>query len=48
MPIMLRYLKPKKIAFSILGTPCNIKDKRSSLQKKIDEKLLYQNTQFAR
>lgn len=49
MPAMPRVNgKSKKIAFDILGTPPNIKDKKTSLQKKIDHKLLYENTQRVR
>ena len=38
----------QKIAFSILGTPANIKEKKTAAQKEIDKKLLFQNTQRAR
>jgi hypothetical protein len=38
----------KKIAFKVLGTPANLKEKKSAFQKKIDEKLQYQNTQRIR
>lgn len=36
--------KAEKIAFNILGTPANIKDRKSAFQKKIDNKVIYQNT----
>ena len=39
---------PKKIAFSILGTPPNLKDKKTARQKEVDHKLLYENTQRVR
>jgi len=39
---------PKKIAFSILGTPPNLKDRRTARQKEVDHKLLYENTQRVR
>lgn len=38
----------KKIAFSILGTPPNLKEKKTALQKKIDRRLMYDNTQRVR
>lgn len=34
----------KKVAFSILGTPPNMKNKKTAEQKKIDRRLLYDNT----
>lgn len=39
---------PKKIAFAILGTPSNIAEKRSAIEKKIDKKIMYDNTQRVR
>jgi hypothetical protein len=38
----------KRIAFSILGTPANLKEKKTSAQKEIDKKLLFQNSQRVR
>jgi hypothetical protein len=40
--------KAKKIAFAILGTPSNIIDKRTTRQKMIDRKVMYDNTQRVR
>lgn len=40
--------KAKKIAFSILGTPQAIAAKKTALQRKIDHRLLYDNTQRVR
>lgn len=37
-----------KIAFDILGTPDNLKDKKSKKQKEIDRDLMYENTQRVR
>ena len=49
MPVMFRPNRlPKKIAFSILGTPSNIADKKTAIEKKIDKKILYDNTQRVR
>lgn len=49
MPAMPRIKgKPRKIAFSILGVPSNLKDKKTALQKKIDRRLMYDNTQRVR
>lgn len=49
MPIMIRPDgKAKKIAFAILGKPANLQDKRSSEQKLLDKKLLYQDTSRVR
>lgn len=36
--------KCKKIAFSILGVPDAIQDKRTTFQKKIDHRLLFEKT----
>ena len=45
MPTMPRAkTKGKKIAFSILGIPPAIVDKRTAVQKEIDRRLLYDNT----
>lgn len=38
----------RKIAFNILGTPPNMVDKKTAIQKKIDRKILYDNTQRVR
>ncbi len=38
----------KKIAWSILGTPSNIAEKKTAIEKKIDKKILYDNTQRVR
>ena len=49
MPAMPRVKNiGRKIAFSILGTPANIKEKKTTAQKEIDRKLLFQNTQRVR
>lgn len=45
MPVAPRFnKKATKIAFSILGIPENIKNKKTALQRKIDQKLLFDNT----
>lgn len=50
MPAMPRVLKDKstKVAFAILGTPSNLASKKTALQKEIDRRLLYDNTQRVR
>ena len=49
MPTMFRPDRlPKKIAFKILGTPSNIAEKRTEIEKKIDKKIMYDNTQRVR
>jgi len=49
MPTMFRPDRlPKKIAFNILGTPSNIAEKRTEIEKKIDKKIMYDNTQRVR
>lgn len=49
MPIMPRLKSVStKIAFSILGTPANLKEKKTPIQRKIDRQLLHQNTQRVR
>jgi len=49
MPVTVRSnMKAKKIAFSILGTPPNLKDKKSSLYSKIAKRLVFENTQRVR
>lgn len=40
--------KCRKIAFAILGTPSNIAEKKTAIEKKIDKKILYDNTQRVR
>lgn len=40
--------KPAKIAFSILGVPANLNQKKNRFQKEIDRRLLFQNTQRVR
>lgn len=40
--------KGMKIAFAVLGTPSNYREKKTALQKRIDQRLLYENTQRAR
>lgn len=40
--------KGTKIAFSVLGTPANIKDKKTAAQKKVDQQLLFQSTSRVR
>jgi len=40
--------KPAKIAFSILGVPANLKEKKSKAQKELDRRLLCQDTQRVR
>ncbi len=45
MPAMIRgNKKAQKIAYDILGTPANIKDKKSAFQKEIDKRIVYQST----
>lgn len=49
MPVMPRLKgKATKVCFSILGTPPAMEDKRTALQKKIDRRLLFDNTQRVR
>lgn len=49
MPSMFRpHRLPKKIAYSILGTPSNIVDKKTATEKMIDKKIMYDNTQRVR
>lgn len=38
----------RRIAFAILGTPPNLKDKKTAKHKEVDIKLLYENTQRVR
>ena len=40
--------KATKIAFDLLGTPPNLREKKTALQKKIDRRLLYDDTQRVR
>jgi hypothetical protein len=45
MPTMIRIKgKPERIAFSILGTPSNIKYKRSKKEKRINSRLIFEET----
>lgn len=49
MPAMVRpngpkYKKAKKIAYSILGTPANIAFSKSPFTKKVDRRLLFEET----
>lgn len=45
MPTMLRIKgKPQRIAFNILGVPANIKDKRSKKEKRINDRLIFEET----
>jgi hypothetical protein len=45
MPTMIRIPgKPKKIAYKILGVPANIEHKRSSTDKKINKRLIFEET----
>jgi len=45
MPAMPRPNKKcTKIAFNILGTPANMRSKKTESQKKLDEQLLAQQT----
>ncbi len=49
MPATVRSnMKAKKIAFGILGTPPNLKDKKTPLQLRINKHLLFENTQRVR
>jgi hypothetical protein len=49
MPGMVRIPgKGKKIAYKILGVPANIAYRRDALQKKINRRLLFEETQRAR
>jgi len=49
MPAMPRLDgKGKKIAYALLGTPSNIKDKKTARQKEIDAKLYQQDTSRVR
>ena len=47
-PIMIRPKLGAKVAFTILGTPANIKDKSSKVQKKIAKALESQDTRLVR
>lgn len=45
MPTMVRiHGKPENIAFKILGTPPNLKYKRTKEQEKINKRLLFEET----
>ena len=45
MPGMLRISgKTTKIAYKILGVPANMKEKRTKEQKKINQRLLFEET----
>ncbi len=45
MPAMLRVKgKPTKIAYKILGKPENLKDKRSEKDRRIDKRLVFEET----
>lgn len=49
MPAMPRIPgKPKKIAYKILGVPANIKDKKTVVSKKINKRLIYEDTRLVR
>jgi hypothetical protein len=49
MPAMPRIRgRAMKIAFEVLGTPSNYREKKTKLQKRIDERLMYENTQRVR
>ena len=40
--------KAKKIAFKILGTPANMKQKKTAEQIKLERRLLFEETQRVR
>jgi len=40
--------KPVDIAFSILGIPANLRSKKTKVQREIDRRLLFQETQRVR
>lgn len=45
MPTMIRIPgKPKKIAYKILGVPANIEYKRDSVEKKINKRLIFEES----
>jgi hypothetical protein len=45
MPSMVRiHGKPEKIAFKILGTPPNLKFKRTKEQRRINRRLFFEET----
>jgi hypothetical protein len=45
MPTMIRIPgKAKKIAYNILGVPANIVSKRDSVAKKINKRLIFEET----
>jgi hypothetical protein len=49
MPTMPRpNKKATKIAFDLLGTPPSFKQKQNALQKKINQRLLFDETQRVR
>jgi hypothetical protein len=49
MPSMLRIPgKARKIAYSLLGVPANIRSKKSKREKEINRQLIFQETVRAR
>jgi len=50
MSVMIREKnsKAKKIAYAILGVPATIQDKKTTRQKEIDRRLMFQNTSLVR
>lgn len=49
MPAMPRPSgKATKIAYKVLGTPPNLKQKKSKVQKKINKRLIFEETSIVR
>lgn len=45
MPTMMRMPgKPKKIAYKILGVPANLEFKRDAIEKKINKRLIFEES----
>jgi hypothetical protein len=40
--------KATRIAYKVMGEPINIKDKKTKTQKRIDHRLLFENTSRVR
>lgn len=49
MPAMIRIKgKPTKIVFDILGKPSNFQNQKSTLQEKVEKRILFENTSRVR
>lgn len=40
--------KPTKIAFNIMGVPANFQEKKSKIQKRVNRRLVFEETQRVR